>query len=265
MTQDDLWQEYPATDVEALSANISDKRIQPDWLNQCYVEMMPIQHRGPAIPGLTIYQEPVSNDREGTWRYVIGSDTAEGNPNSDDSVATVLNLATGEEVACLCGKFDPEELGKYIDQLGTYYHDAPTLVERNNHGHAVLLWLKLHSRLRILTYEDKKPGWLTNAKGKSLLYAHACQMFRDKECTIHSFLTWEQLSNIEGRTQEAPSGFHDDRAMSFVLALQAQLMELRKLGGKIITGGDSISKSLPDDVNPHKIQSVASMLDTMKF
>jgi hypothetical protein len=50
---DDVQQEYPATDVEALSPRSLDKRIPAVWLQQCYIEAAPIEADGvPAIPGL---------------------------------------------------------------------------------------------------------------------------------------------------------------------------------------------------------------------
>jgi hypothetical protein len=266
-SRDKLWQEYPATDAEALAPDQKDKLIDSEWLNQCYEKMDPIKpDKSPAIPGLKIFREPVVNEMVGTRRYVIGSDTAEGKKKSDDSVATALDIITGEEVACFCGKFDPSMLGQYLEMLSQYYNNAPVLVERNNHGHAVIVWFRLTgSNVRLINGLDGSPGWNTNEKGKAILYSNACETFRDADCKIHSFETWEQLANIEGRTKSAPQGQHDDRAVSFVIALYGCVLELKVSSGKIITGGDSISKSLPDDVNPHKIQSVASMLDTMKF
>ena len=38
--------------------------------------------------------------------------------------------------------------------------DEALLVERNNHGHAVLLWLRETAKLTVLRGLDHEPGWL---------------------------------------------------------------------------------------------------------
>jgi hypothetical protein len=95
------------------------------------------------------------------------------------------------------------------------------MVERNNHGHAVLLWLKDNSRLTILPGHDGNPGWLSNSRGKVLLYDGAADAFRDGETVIHSFASRVQLGSIGGASLRAPEGQHDDRADSYALALVA--------------------------------------------
>jgi len=214
---DDLHEQYPATDTEALSARTLDKRIAPAWLERCYVEQRPIEPPGsPAIPGLTIYREP-----EAGHTYGIGADPAEGNPTSDDSALIVLDIRTGEEVAKLRGKFQPSTLAAHADTIGRYYNNASLMVERNNHGHAVLLWLKDNSRLKRLPGHDRREGWHSTTKGKALMYDAGADAFRDQETIIHSFDTYTQLASIEGSTLRAPEGEMDDLADSYVLATLA--------------------------------------------
>jgi len=232
---DDLFQEYPATDVEALSPRSLDKRFPYDWLKNCYQEWQEVivgdgrprisvagfgaqmtTVLGPAIPGLVVYKPP-----EPGRKYAIGIDTAEGNPTSDDSAATVLDRETGEEVANLVGKIEPAVQADYCDQLGKWYNNAPLMVERNNHGHAVLLWLRDNSKLQRLNGPDEKEGWSETSKSKALLLAGAADCFRNGETTIHSFTTFMQLVSVEGSTLRAPEGQYDDRAMSYCLAIAA--------------------------------------------
>lgn len=215
---DDLHEQYPATDTEALNPRTLDKRIAPKWLNQCYEEMKPIEPPGaPAIPGLVIYRAP-EKGRE----YVIGIDPAEGNPTSDDSAATVLDKESGEECAKLKGKFQPSTLSAHCDAVGIWYNQASVLPERNNHGHAVLLWFRDNSALRVLVGTDRRPGWLSSSLGKTTLYDTAADVFRDGETIIHSFDTFTQLSSIDGSTLRAPEGEMDDLADSYALALVAR-------------------------------------------
>jgi hypothetical protein len=216
---DELHEQYPETDAEALLPRTLDKRIVPAWLYQCYREQPPLDPLpagSPAIPGLEVYALPQPGRL-----YVIGADPAEGNPTSDDSALTVMELDSGAEVAALAGKFQPSTLAAHIDTLGTWYNKAEVLVERNNHGHAVLLGLREHSRLYRRPGHDGKDGWLSNGKGKALLYATTADAFRDCVTRLHSFATFTQLASIEGATMRAPEGEADDRADSYALACTA--------------------------------------------
>lgn len=211
---DDLHEQYPATDVEALSARTLDKRIAPQWLQACWREQAALSVPGcPSIPGLEVYQEPA-----GGRVYVIGGDPAEGNPTSDDSAIEVLDFDSGDEVACLSGKFQPAVFAAHIDAIGRWYNNAGVMVERNNHGHAVLLWLADNSQLPIMPGHDGKAGWLSNSKGKALLYDACADACREQNTRIHNLLTFNQLGSIEGSTLLAPEGQQDDRADAFALA-----------------------------------------------
>lgn len=219
---DDLWQQYPETAVQALSPNTLDKRIPPQWVEQCFIEKAePLDIKGPDLPFLTIYEEP-QPDR----KYVLGADPAEGNPSSDDSSAHVLDKITGVEVACLCGKIEPSTFAEYIDILARYYNRAPLMVERNNHGHAVIAWLIEHSDLDIYAGSDGNYGWLTTTRSKAAMYANAADSFREKATRIRSPETYFQICDVEGKTLKAPKEAFDDRAVSFCLALLAVVQEV---------------------------------------
>jgi len=238
---DELHAQYPATDVQAMLPAAHNKRIAAEWLDQCYQEQSPLtclRAGAPALPDLEVYALP----RPGGL-YVIGVDSAEGNPTSDDSALTVLDRKTGEEVAALAGKFQPSTLAAHADALGAWYNDAPVLVERNNHGHAVLLWLRDHSRLRRLLGHDRQEGWLSNTQGKNLLYDATADALRDRETIVHSFATFTQLAGIEGSSLRAPEGEADDRADAFALACQSCRM-LKGLS-PIVDCGTDVTSLLP--------------------
>lgn len=218
-SDDDLHEQYPATDTEALAPRTLDKRIPPGWIEQCYQErrQMISPAGAPAIAGLEVYAAPQPGRQ-----YVIGLDPAEGNPTSDDSALTVLDRETGEECAALAGKFQPSTLAAHADAVGRWYIDAGVLCERNNHGHAVLLWLRDNSRLARLLGFDGREGWHSTTRGKALMYDAAADAFRDGDTTLRSFASYLQLASIEGSTLRAPEGERDDRADSYALALLAR-------------------------------------------
>ncbi len=226
---DDLYEQYPATDTEALAPKMLGKRLPFKWITQCYDEQQPIEkpvEKTPSIAGLEIYVEK----RFGR-RYVIGADPAEGNPTSDDSALEVLDADSGEEVAALAVKLEMSTFGACIDEIGQYYNNASVLVERNNHGHAVLLWLGENSNLNILDGPDGRPGWLNNGKGKTQMYSYMADSLKDAQVIIHSFDTQTQLASIEGASLRAPEGEHDDRATAYCLAETARQSDGGNAGG----------------------------------
>lgn len=221
-------EQYPETDVEALSPRTLDKRLAPAWLQAVYDGLAPLDDpfgEFPSIPGLTVFRVP-----ERGRRYVIGGDTAEGNPQSDDSAAEVLDEESGEQVASLAGRFEPSVFAAHVDTLSRWYDSAPALIERNNHGHAVLLWLADNSPVQLLHGADDRPGWLTSSLGKARMYDGAADQVRGGEVTVHGLATFVQLASIEGSTLAAPPGQKDDRATAYVLACVARLLARQGTG-----------------------------------
>jgi hypothetical protein len=224
-TDDDFYAEYPATPEEALAPLQFDRRIPYKWIESVFIPRAsesqpaaghPTDGKAPLLPGLAVYVAPQPGRA-----YVIGADPAEGNPNSDESAATALDATTGEEVAALAGRIEPTVFAGYLAQLARWYHDAAILPERNNHGHTVLAALAATGEARLLCGHDGKPGWLSNAKGKTLLYNALADAVRDSACVIHTAETAGQIASIEASTLRAPQGLHDDRADSFALAIVA--------------------------------------------
>jgi hypothetical protein len=215
-SMDDLYQQYPAKDTEALMPRTMDKRIPPMWLEQVFQESKPIENAFLGLPGFTVYEEPSWN-----LEYVIGADPAEGNPTSDPTSAHVVEKLTGREVARLAGQFEPTVFAGYLIRLSAWYNDAHLLVERNNHGHAVISHVETNSNVQLLSGYDGRRGWSSNIKGKALVWTSMADAARDKQCLIRSKTTYEQLQSIEGATLRAPKGLHDDEAMSYALAIRA--------------------------------------------
>jgi hypothetical protein len=237
-THDDFYAEYPATAEEALAAEQLDRRLPWAWVKGC----QRISTSGlngwadsgldnglsgqnglcgknggngwPGAPGLTVWEGPIPGRR-----YVMGADPAEGNPNSDESAACVLDGETWAQVAEVAGKIEPSTFAGYIDEIGRWYNGADVMVERNNHGHLVIRELQRLGNLRLLAGHDDRPGWLSNVKGKPLLYGLTADAVRERACTIRGGETAAQLASIEASTLRAPQGLRDDRADAFALAV----------------------------------------------
>lgn len=230
-TQDDLWQEYPATPEQALAQRESAARFSAADLDKCFQDAPPIQPAGaPALPGLTVYHAPrPATDALMAGRYLISCDTSEGDLTSDYSPAIVWDMDSWEEVAHITGRFEPSVLARYLARLGDWYNQAVICVERNNHGHAVDVALREMDAAAmgvrdVRIYKnpfDDKHGWLSNAKYKTLAVNWAAEVFRDGACAIHSRAIMTELIGIQAATLAALEGMHDDNAMAAIIGLAA--------------------------------------------
>jgi hypothetical protein len=103
-----------------------------------------------------IYEKPVGGED-----YVLGVDTSEGG-GGDPSGGILYRRSTGAHVATIDGQFPPHDLARASVVLCSEYNHAILVVERNNHGHAVLQAAQREQRYKkIYEHEDKKPGWPT--------------------------------------------------------------------------------------------------------
>lgn len=241
--KDDIWQQYPGNDMEALAPRQQGKRVPYSLIQRVYIEKRPLQKTpgAPYIHGLKIYVMP---EEEG--EYVIGADPAEGVPGGNDSSARILNLKTGEEVAALEGKYEPKvDFPKILFDLASFYNDAALLIERNNHGHAVIAGVESIINATSGTYvsllldlRDNKEGWLTSPSGsgktygKAAMYDTGAQHVKDGLCLIHDDVTVEQLGDIDVVTLKGTTG-NDDCADAFVLACVARTLPGRRIKGKV--------------------------------
>ena len=212
--EDDLFQEYPATAFEAMAPRSLDRRFAARWL--AVADRVRAGSASGSVAGLVVWGE-----YEPGHEYVIGADPAEGNPQSDESALAVVDTVGGVVVAVAAGRFEPAVFGGILAAVSERYAGAPALVERNNHEHAVLLWLHEFSAVRLLVGLDGKAGWLQTGRGKPLAFDAAADAIRDGQLIVHDRVTLDQLAMIEGSSLAAPAGAHDDRAMAVVLALAA--------------------------------------------
>ena len=174
---------------------------------------------------LRVYSEP-----EPSRQYVIGVDCAEGVKGGDDSSAVVLDKLSGVCVAVLGGEYEPQEHhGALITLLSRWYNSAPVMIERNNHGHAVIGSCKRHGVV-CCNGLDGRAGWQTTALSKAQAYgeanAYLLEAERDGAILLHDSRLKEQLASIDRVTLRAPGKGRmtkvDDEAMAWVLAMQAR-------------------------------------------
>ena len=94
-------------------------------------------------------------------KYILGVDAAGGGAGGDYACVEVIDQASGLQCAELYGHYTPEELAAQAARLGREYNGALMVVERNNHGHAVLAMLERVEQYEPLFRNKRYAGWVT--------------------------------------------------------------------------------------------------------
>jgi hypothetical protein len=191
-----------------------------------------------VIDGIRIYKKPKPDEI-----YIIGADTAEG-VEGDSSAAHVFSVSDREQVAVFdSNQIKPSEFADKLVQMADMYSKGwpgcLMAVERNNHGHAVLLKLDEilnYTNLYRTRKEDKKTqleeiklGWPTDRITRPLMLDILIEgvesgsvILNDKK-TLGECLT---LINNDGKI-EATEGKHDDLVISAAISIQMCIEEAR--------------------------------------
>lgn len=179
---------------------------------------------------LLIWKRPI-----GGLRYIIGVDVGAGLPQSDPSVAVVLNSRTCEHVATLRGRIPTDLFAEQIMRLGRQYNDALLAVERNNHGHTVLQTILQSSYPNIYRHRDyhesltpvlDQPGWVTSGLTRPIMIDTFGTALKSGDFITYSKNLLNEASSFiyvsqtgkQDKPQAAP-GQTDDELMAAMIAL----------------------------------------------
>ena len=193
-----------------------------------------------AIQKLLASSEPLEmrdNERLMIWlppqdgkEYIMGVDPAGGGTNGDYSCAEVVDRQSGMQCAEFHGHLAPRELALKLIELSAMYNQALVVVERNNHGHAVLAHLREQQFAEVYA-EGNQDGWLTSVVSRPAMIENlaaslvtAPGVFRSSRL-LNECRTF--VRHADGRS-EAAAGAHDDCVMAMAIALAAR----RKVAGR---------------------------------
>lgn len=230
-----LAQEFPRNEVEAFLAS-GRCFFDVEAISWCLenIARRPIETRDGGR--LKIWQKPVPGRR-----YVIGADVAQGLERGDTldySCAAVYDWKDLRQVAELHGQWPADQLAEKLFELGKEYNTAYLGVERNNHGHAVLLVLRqmgypklYHHRgelydLKATGYYKTKEaeiGWPTTKRTKPIMEKTLAALIASKGLMAYCQEFWDECLNyvIKGDgSNGAQNGTHDDRVMAHAIAMQ---------------------------------------------
>ena len=212
-------QEYPEDDQSCfLSSSNSafDLLIVAELMLDC---PKPLKDEG----ALKIYKE-----REPGKTYVVAGDPAEGG-GKDNSVGVVFEAESCEQVAVFCSnKLKPSDFAHELADLAGMYpnrgNQLPLLmVERNNHGHAVLQELDEQIKYpNLFSDKDDKLGWHTDRVSRPLMIDVFIEGVENKQVKINDKPTLQEcltLVDNDGKI-EAGQSKKDDRVIASAIAVQ---------------------------------------------
>ncbi len=158
-------------------------------------------------------------------QYIIGLDPAGGGTDGDYAALQVIERETGLQCAELRAHMDPRKLAQHAAELGREYNDALLVVERNNHGHAVLAYLHTTQRYLSLYEQRGMPGCLTTAASRpEMIERIDAALTRQADIFSSTRLLGECrtfVRHADGRTGAA-HGAHDDCVMAMAMAMHAR-------------------------------------------
>ena len=166
--------------------------------------------------------------------YIIGVDPAGGGADGDYSCAEVIERRTGMQCAELHGHFPPRELATKLVALGKRYNNALMVVERNNHGHAVLVYLRTEGCPNVYR-ERHQDGWLTSAVSRPAMIENLAAVLATEPTLFRSPRLLNEcrtfVRHADG-SSAASSGAHDDCVMAMAIALAARRAEAGEFSRK---------------------------------
>lgn len=252
-------QEFPSTPDEAFIASGRPRFSQPHLSRmpvrdgmRCHLELDEDSGRETVavIPDehgiLTVFARPAERHR-----YSIGVDVCEGvdvnaiagrsqigGENPDFSVSSVLDIATGEQVALMRWRLQPSAWARVTYLLGRWYHWAYITPEANGPGIAFLEELmrlryppgKIYHREpdpseRYSTEASNtldKLGWKTTTVTRPQLISKLDRVIREPSLYIYDAVTLSECRSFvikaSGKAEHA-AGCHDDTVIATALAL----------------------------------------------
>ncbi len=157
--------------------------------------------------------------------YIVGVDPAGGGTDGDYAALEILEQRSGLQCAELRGHIDPREMAKQAAALAKEYNDAVLVIERNNHGLAVLAFLTETERYSAIYEQRGQAGWLTTAVSRpAMIERLGATLAMESRIFSSSRLLAECRTFVrqnDGRTGAA-SGVHDDCVMAMAMALQVR-------------------------------------------
>ncbi len=201
----------------------------------CFFEVATIEQRMKALTpawefrrnsGLQVWLPPIRGRT-----YIVAADPAGGGSEGDFAAVQVIDRATGVQCAELQARLSPRDLARVAAELAREYNGALLVVERNNHGSAVLAYLEKElagCAAPVTLYEsaDRMPGWLTDSASRPRMLGRLAVLISSQPELMASgrlLLECRSFVTDEHGRVAAAAGAHDDLVISMAIAQAVRL------------------------------------------
>jgi hypothetical protein len=214
-----MQQEYPSTPEECFQATGGALFLVEEAYSSLWVTKRLMDYYVNLLEG-----HPSSN-----YQYIIGCDPSGGTGNDDTSIS-IFCTQTGEQVLELFNPhINPIQCGRLLVDLGNLYNKAYIITEGNNHGAAVIPWLK-ENYDRQLIFKSKLPtasspakyGWWNSNISKHVLVGLILEEI--PQTIFYGKQTVDELNSFE----ETPEGRLEGKSDNCVISTGLAMMGLKK-------------------------------------
>jgi hypothetical protein len=157
--------------------------------------------------------------------YLVAVDPSGGGADGDYCAMQVIEMGMGLQCAEFRGRLGLLEIAQRAAELGAEYNQALLVVERNNHGHAVLAYLRSVCGYGRLYAQHGVEGWLTTSLTRPGMLQWVERVLVENAEALNSRRLLQECRTFVrdrvGRVQAA-EGEHDDCLMAMGLALAAR-------------------------------------------
>jgi hypothetical protein len=162
--------------------------------------------------------------------YIVGVDPAGGGTQGDYSVAQVIDAETGLQCAEMKAHLTVLETAKEVVALAREYGNALVAVERNNHGSAVIAFLRSVCHYGHLFQQGGQDGWLTTSVSRPQMLASLASALVEAPAIFSSrrlLMECRTFVRKENGRVEAQIGEHDDCVLAMAIALAVRASRRR--------------------------------------
>jgi Terminase RNaseH-like domain len=214
-----------AEDAESCFVASGDCVFDAEVIEQRLRQLVPMNEEAGHGQLLTFFPPIPAVNGAAPKQYIIGVDPAGGGTTGDYSCAQVIEVSSGMQVAELHGHFPPQELAARVSVLAQKYNDAMVVIERNNHGHAVIAHLTLGQAYLNLYKQGAEVGWLTTVLTRPQMLEHFGLILAQGSHMLYSPRLLQECRTFirypDGSCSAAP-GAHDDTVMAMAIAQQVR-------------------------------------------
>jgi hypothetical protein len=157
--------------------------------------------------------------------YLVSVDPAGGGGDGDLSAVEVLDLESGLQCAEFAGHLGGLALTELATQLAEEYNRAWLVVERNNHGAAILAFAETACCYARVYSQGNETGWMTTPASRPVALGRlGAMLVEEPECfSSRRFLAeCRGFVHLPNGRMSARAGTHDDLVMAMAIAFAAR-------------------------------------------